>query len=155
MNKHQLTEYVIKPTLSKMPLGLTDESVMAVEMIIAHESSRGKYIHQISGPALGLGQIEPATHNDTWKHGDSIWLNALAMGIVSESDYKHKTHPKPERMIYDLSYTVFMIRQRLFMKPEKLPSSAGAMSIYLKKHWNTVLGKANDYSYLNDWKDWK
>lgn len=156
MDKAQLSEFIIKPTLKKIPKGFTEESVMAIEMIIAHESFKGKYIKQIGGgPALGLIQMEPETHNDTWKHGDSIWDNALKVGIVNNYDHQNKIHPTPDRLIYDLSYNVFMARQRLFMKKGALPSSPGYMSMYLKENWNTVFGKADSYSYLNDWKEWQ
>lgn len=155
MQKQQLTDFVIEQTLREIPFGYSVEAVTAVEMIFAHESQRGKYIKQIKGPALGLGQIEPATHDDIWLNGDSVWDNALKLGIISKFDYERKVHPKDERLLYDLRYTVFMVRQRLFMKPEKLPTEHKELSKYLKKHWNTVHGKADEYSYYQDWINWR
>lgn len=155
MNKSQLTELVIKPTLQKIPNGYSEEALMAVEMIIAHESQRGEYIKQTNGPALGLIQMEPQTHNSTWRFADTIWENALFMGIITEEQRDKKLHPKPERLLYDLAYNVFMARQMLFMKLEKLPKHPAGMSRYLKEHWNTIKGAATDYSYLEDWKMWR
>lgn len=155
ISKSQLTELVIVPTLKKIPKGLTDESLLAVQMIIAHESARGRYLKQINGPALGLIQMEPVTHNSVWKFGDSVWDNALKLGIITTHEYNNKLHPKPERLIYDLVYNVFMARQRLFMKPSKLPKSPARMSMYLKENWNSSSGKASDYSYFDDWKKWR
>ena len=155
MNKEQLVNLVIVPTLKKIPKGYTPESKMAVTMIVAHESARGHYLKQMSdGPALGIIQMEPATHNDVWKYGDSIYDNALQLGIISMADYSYKSHPKPDRLIGDLVYNVFMARQRLFMKKEKLPSTELEMANYLKRHWNSIHGAATSNSYLNDYFSW-
>ena len=41
MNKQQLTDLVIIPTLKEIPSGYSPEAVMAIQMIIAHESVGG------------------------------------------------------------------------------------------------------------------
>ena len=154
MNKGQLINHVIIPTLNEIPKGFSSEAVLAITMIIAHESQRGEYIHQAGGPALGLIQMEPATHDDTWKHGDSIWRNAEILGIVNSSARECDNHPPAKRLIYDLRYCVFMARQRLFMKPGKLPITADVMSEYLKIHWNSINGSAKFDSYMIDYGLW-
>ena len=155
MNKEQLVNLVIIPTLKKIPKGYSTEAEMAIVMIIAHESLRGEYLKQMgNGPALGLINMEPDTHNCTWHNGDSIWDNALKMGIITQCDYVNKSHPKPERLNYDFMYNVFMARQRLFMKKEKLPSTELEMANYLKRHWNSIHGAATSNSYLNDYFSW-
>ena len=144
MNKKQLTDLVIVPTLKEIPYGYTDEAVMAIQMIIAHESVGGEYIAQTRGPALGIIQMEPATHDDVWKFGDSIRVNAQDMGLINSES---------SRLVYDLRYNVFMARQKLFMAAGALPSDAEGMSIYLKKHWNGD-GKATPDKYLMDYENW-
>lgn len=153
MNKKQLTDLVITPTLKEIPKGFSDQAVLAIQMIIAHESMRGEYLKQIKGPALGLINMEPATHNDTWKFGDSIWRNAVELKIITEHQRINKIHPVPARLIYDLRYNVFMARQRLFMFTEKLPGDIGDMAVYLKKYWNGG-GKATVTKYHFDFKKW-
>lgn len=153
MNKKQLTELVIIPTLQEIPQGYSAEAVLAIQMIIAHESDGGEYIAQNPGPALGVVQMEPETHDSTWEHGDSIWVNALSMGIITHQQKISGIHPKPERLIYDLRYCVFMSRQRLFMFTEKLPGSAEDMARYLKKYWNAG-GKATATKYHFDYIHW-
>lgn len=155
MNKAQLQELIAKPTLEKIPKGYSEESLLAFMMCVAHESNCGEYIKQINGPALGLIQMEPTTHNSVWKFGDSIWDNAEKLGIISSIEAAHDIHPKPERLLYDLAYNVFMFRQRMFMKPESIPKGPSQISMYLKEHWNSIHGSADGYSYLNDWKRWK
>ncbi len=156
MNKHQLTTFVIEPTLKEIPRGYTNTASVAIQMIIAHESHHGHYIKQVgTGPALGLIQMEPATHESTWNHGDSIWRNAVSAGIITEKDLRYRKRPDCTRLIYDLKYNVFMARQRLFMIPESFPEDTRALSEYLKRHWNTTQGKAKGDSYLNAWNLWK
>jgi hypothetical protein len=144
MNKDQLTELVIIPTLKEIPSGYSPEAVMAIQMIIAHESNCGQYIAQTKGPALGVIQMEPATHDDVWNFGDSIHKNARLMGLLN-SDV--------DRLIYDLRYNVFMARQKLFMASGALPKDASGMSHYLKKHWNGD-GKATAGKYHFDFMNW-
>ena len=153
MYKH-LKKYVVEPTLNEIPRGYSEEAVVAIMQIMAHESRRGHYLKQVNGPALGLIQMEPATHDDTWANGDSIWENATLLGIVSQREYERKIHPPAERLVYDLRYNVFMARQRLFMKPEALPTDPIKISVYLKRHWNTVHGKALGLDYYDDWTRW-
>jgi len=155
MNKNQLLNHVVIPMLKDIPKGLTEQSKLAIMMIIAHESKRGEFIKQIGkGPAVGLIQMEPRTHDSTWKFGDSIWINAMNAGIITPQEKASGIHPPAERLIYDLKYNVFMARQRLFMKPGTLPSDLVSMSLYLKKHWNSVVGKANEDSYMVDYELW-
>lgn len=143
MNRDQLTELVIIPTLKDIPNGYSKEAVLAIQMIIAHESNQGYYLAQTKGPALGVIQMEPFTHEQTWLHGDSIKRNAEALGIKQDAG----------RLVYDLRYNVFMARQKLFMAPGALPNNEVEMASYLKKHWNGP-GKATPEKYLNDYKGW-
>ena len=153
MNKQQLTDLVIIPTLKEIPHGYSEQSVMASQMIVGHESSGGEYIAQTKGPALGVIQMEPMTHDDTWLHGDSIWKNAVLLGIITKYQRIMKKHPKSERLIYDLRYNVFMLRQKLFMDDEALPNNAKDMAVYLKKNWNGD-GKATPEKYHDDFEGW-
>ena len=155
MNREQLVNLIIIPTLTRIPCGLSKESVLVISMIIAHESKRGHYLKQLGkGPALGLVQMEPVTHDDTWNNGDSIWYNALILGVINQEQWKAITHPLPERLIYDLQYNVFMARQRLFMKREALPSDIDNLSRYLKKHWNSIYDITDDMSYRDSYLKW-
>ena len=152
MNKQQLTDLVIIPTLKEIPSGYSDQAVMAIQMIIAHESTGGEYIAQTRGPALGIIQMEPATHFDVWKFGDSIAKNAELLGITTRGTGVVNI-PPPERLIYDLRYNVFVARQKLFMAKGALPSRAFDMAAYLKTHWNGD-GKATLKKYLDDFLTW-
>ena len=143
MNKTQLTELVIIPALQEIPKGFSDAAVLAIQMIIAHESCGGDYIAQMTGPALGVIQMEPFTHDDVWKHGDSIKVNAELLGISQCVG----------QLVYDLRYNVFMARQKLFMAPGALPNDPAEMAKYLKLNWNGD-GKATPEKYHQDYCNW-
>lgn len=155
MDKKQLTGMVINPMLRDIPLGYTDRAVLCIQMIIAHESERGGYISQRhGGAAAGIIRMERATHANVWRYGATVWDNALKAGIITEEECLAQMPPDFDRLLYDLRYNIFMARQRLFMKPEALPYGAKAMSIYLKKHWNSTNGAPDDDSYYKDWIAW-
>jgi len=153
MNKKQLTDLVIVPFLELMPHGMSGE--LAILLIWAHESLRGHFLKQEKGPALGWIGMEPITHNSTWLHGDSIWQNAKLLGIISKFEYDNKLMPSSQRLLHDLQYNVFMARQRLFMKPEVLPTDIDDLSIYLKDWWNSIHGAADDMDYRDDYLRWR
>ena len=155
MDKGQLATYAVNKMLKQIPRGFSAEAHLAVMMIIAHESYKGRYIKQVgNGPALGLIQMEPATHQCVWDEGDSVWENALFVGIITKEQFDRRIHPQASRLLYDLHYNVFMARQRLFMKPEALPKSKKALGKYLKKHWNSVQGAAAAEDYVEAYDSW-
>lgn len=118
----------------------------AIMMIIAHESNCGKYWRQIGGgPALGIIQMEPWVHDDTWEHCDSINERAGLLSIK-------KNIKQLERSI---EYNVFMARCRLLMDVKPLPNDLPGMSAYLKKYWNSDSGKAEHDSYLKAYRYWR
>jgi hypothetical protein len=156
MDKKQFQHLIVEPALLDIPRGYSAEAVLAIMMIVAHESHHGRYIKQLGkGPALGLIQMEPATHASVWKYGDSVWANAVAAGMVTLDQAKRRESPPATRLIYDLRYNVFMARQRLFMKPQALPTDPIDISHYLKKHWNSTKGKADGLDYLDAYRSWK
>lgn len=156
MHKTQLRTLVVDRILHMIPKGYSIMSSKAIMMIIAHESQKGKYIKQLgAGPALGLIQMEPPTHQCVWDEGDSVWENALICKIITQEEYNKRIHPHASRLLYDLRYNVFMARQRLFMKPEALPDTDAKLSRYLKKHWNTIHGEASAKDYLDAYNDWE
>lgn len=160
MNRQQLEELIAIPTLKQIPLGYSDSSLLAFSMAVAHESMRGEYLRQNNCcgevGAFGLIQMEKLTHDQTWKWGQSIWNNALKLGIITKYQHFEKMHPNVDRLIYDLRYNVFMFRQRMFMKTEPFPQPEPALiSKYLKVHWNSARGAASDDSYLKDYEAWK
>lgn len=115
------------------------EAVELLLMIAAHESHLGKYRRQIGGgPALGIYQIEPVTHDSIWDNCDSIERLAKRMNIKR----------KVSRLVDDDRYSTFVARCYLLMDVNPLPKTPESMAQYCKDYWNRT-GKAKPEDYLN------
>lgn len=141
MIKHEhLREYVIRPVLHH--LGLYSEA--AEELLVltaAVESQGGQYLHQLGkGPAVGIYQMEPATH-------DSLWANYLRY----RHDLADKVHElelpsfygdDAREMAGNLYYATAMARVFYLSKPGAIPKAADVrgLAAYWKIYFNTHLG---------------
>jgi hypothetical protein len=123
----------------------SDHCVELLAMIAAHESLGGKHRRQIGGgPALGLFQIEPVTHNSVWDNSDTIKSRAARFGIKEDVS----------RLETDDGYSIFVARHYLAMDRNPLPKTPEAMAAYCKSYWNRI-GKATAEKYLNDYRAWQ
>lgn len=139
------TEFKHLCTEALLDWGLhSDHCVELLAMIAAHESLGGKHRKQIGGPALGLFQIEPVTHNSVWDNSDSIRARAKRYGI--EEDVR--------KLESDDRYSTWVARHYLAQDPNPLPKTPEAMAAYCKHYWNRT-GKATPEKYLNDWQAWR
>lgn len=147
----QFRDLVIRPTLEM--LGGPQNSEAAVRLLLAtaiHES-RLTYLAQISGPALGVYQMEPATHDDIWTYlnrprtGESSpWLLSRVLAVVASTS-------DASRMVHDLRYATVMARIHYWRVPEPLPDAedASGMAVYWKRYYNTELGAGTENQFLS------
>lgn len=143
INTDQLREYVIRPTLQRM--GVYSQSAENLLVLTAAaESGMGYYVHQLGhGPAVGIYQMEPATHDWLWDG----WLRrsskaAICAGVEScEVDGLYDGNNANE-MAGNLYYATAMCRTRYLTVPDPLPAANDdvALAEYWKAHYNTYLG---------------
>jgi len=146
-----LREYVIKPTLEYIGL----YSLAAENLLLgtaAQESKLGTYLHQReAGPALGIYQMEPATHRD-------IWDNWLAHRPELAGRVKQLIAPWPspfsQQLVTNLSYATAMCRLHYRRVHDPLPpeDDIEALADYWKRHYNTSAGKGTVEQYLRSWE---
>lgn len=128
MNKGQLRDLITR-VLKEVNL----YSASAVELLMltcATESNLGEYIRQVKGPARGIFQMEPFTHDDIWKtHGKKLKY------LLYDQD--------SGRLEYDLRYAIIMTRMHYLRIPSVLPPwhDTTALAKYWKKYYNTHYGK--------------
>jgi hypothetical protein len=138
INAKQLRELIIRPTLKDM--GMWSESAENLLMgTAAQESHLGSYIKQVGkGPALGIYQCEPFTHDDVAK-----WAKGKA--TFEELSFDHN------RLIYDLRYATFICRLHYYRVPKALPDAndLDGLSNYWKVFYNSVKGKGT----VDEFKD--
>jgi hypothetical protein len=147
MDAQQLHDYIIKPTLQYMGGNYySKESAFLLLCTAAIESNCGEYIKQINGPALGIWQMEPATHDDIWQFCDAFLvrdfeylIERLASESVNDSNLID--------LIVCPSYACAMARLKYSMDPNQLPKLTGDSSVdlksfydYYKRVYNTELG---------------
>jgi hypothetical protein len=145
MDAQQLHDYIIKPTLQYMGgRYYSKESAFLLLCTAAIESNCGQYIKQINGPALGIFQMEPMTHNDIWKNCDALKSEfgeiirnlAPIYSVIADND-----------LIDTPKYACAMARLKYSMDPNPLPKLTGDSSVdlksfydYYKRVYNTELG---------------
>jgi hypothetical protein len=123
----------------------SDHCVELLAMICAHESLGGKHRRQIGGgPALGIFQIEPVTHNSVWDNSDTIRARAARFGIKEDV----------ANLEYSDRYSIWVARHYVLMDKNPLPKTPEAMADYCKSYWNRT-GKATPEKYLNDYRAWQ
>ena len=143
----QLRELVIRPALEALHL----YSEAAEELVIgtAIQESGLRYLRQLGhGPALGLWQMEPATHDD-------LWLNFLAY----RPDLANRVEslvaaPIPQALAGNLWYAAAMCRVHYYRAPEALPEagdSEGQAALW-KLRYNTPRGAGTVEEYLANWR---
>ncbi|GBR19441.1 hypothetical protein [Gluconobacter japonicus] len=138
----QLKHCVVDPTLTGLGLG----GAAAVNLLTgtALAESRGMYLKQVGGgPALGLWQMEPATHDDCWNNFLRFPVGKR-LGCLLE-EMLAPDLPRSAQMITNLRYACAMARIRFYRVKEALPGANDpyALSRYHKVHYNTVLGAAD------------
>ena len=140
MNAAQLREYVIRPALRQLDPHIP-YSEGAVELVLgtAAQESRFEYIAQLGGgPALGLWQMEPATHDDCWAN----YIAARPQLITTLGRVIAPWGGGAEQMAWNLIYAACMARLQYRRFPEPLPKAEDldGIAALWKLRWNTMLG---------------
>lgn len=106
LDPKQFRALVIRPVLTRLSM-----SSAALEVLLlgtALQESRLQYIHQLgSGPALGVFQMEPATHFDLWQNYLKYHADLKAATIKLASYYSGDL-PDPGEMVGNMSYATAM-----------------------------------------------
>ena len=144
----QLLELVIIPTLKYLNM----DSPAAQNLLLgtaAHESAMGRYIKQIRGPALGIYQVEPATHDDIWinylKYRPELAAKVRSLIPAFDGDI-----PPAENMIWDLRYATANARICYWRISEPLPDANDipAMADYWDVHYNANPHKGFPHEFV-------
>lgn len=140
-----LRQYVIEPTLLCMTQynrRIDSESAQNLMLWIAIAESvfRGDMrLQQLNdGPAMGIWQMEPTTHDDIW--ATFIYGRFKLAGVMRElAIHKYTTMVIPANEVrYNLMYACAMARLKLWRVPEPLPDAwdIPEMARYWKEHYN-------------------
>lgn len=121
----------------------------------AIESNCGEYIKQINGPALGIWQMEPATHDDIWNNCDAF-VRSVFKNLISNLQIKLTAGIYHNSMIESPMYACAMARLKYSMDPHPLPKLSGDKDLdcinffeYYKRVYNTEFGKSTYQKWVN------
>lgn len=151
MHAEQLRTQIIRPVL--LDLGLA--SLAAENLILgtaAQESRMGHYLKQLGkGPALGIFQMEPATHNDIWQNY-LAYHQDLAGRIWSYLPSAQRI-PDPQYLVWNLKYAAAMCRVHYRRVKEPLPHATDihALAEYWKRHYNTSAGRGTESEFVSNY----
>jgi hypothetical protein len=139
--------YVIKPVLKDLGLWSVDAEKLILGTACA-ESGCGRFLHQIGGPALGIYQMEPDTHNDIWdnfiEYRPELVKKLELMDASGHGSYE-------DQLPGNLYYATAMCRIHYLRVPAPIPDSLPKQAAYWKNHYNTELGKGSTDDYMAAW----
>lgn len=146
LSNDQFRTSIIRPVLAKLNLYSRDAEELLVATM-AHESQGGTYLVQASGPALGVYQMEPYTHDSIWNHNLSS-NPELARAILNGCRFLQK--PEASELVWNLQYATMMARIYYRQVRDPLPAFDDIDGIwnYYKEYWNTTSGSAKKDDFL-------
>lgn len=155
INPTHLKELVIEPVL----LQLDKHSESATNLILGTaivESNCGLFLKQLEGgPARGIYQMEPKTHEDIWVNylnvnHDIIQKVKFYCLNVSMNDYDLLFTLLPG----NLYYATAMCRLHYSRFKEPLPESDDieGLAYYWKKYYNTEDGAGTAQKFIDNWE---
>lgn len=149
----QFMEFVIAPSLKEVGL-YSDAAEYILLGTCCVESRLGTYLHQISGPALGVYQMEPATHLDLWENYLKYRpeLSARVMKLIPPDEWDAQDNcPSHNLLITDLRYATVMARILYRRSPEPLPAPGNwtqAAGVW-KRVYNTTFGAGTVFKFMD------
>jgi hypothetical protein len=141
----QFRELIVRPVLQ----ALKKWSVAAENLLLgtALQESGLRYLKQLGGgPALGVYQMEPATHQDIWIN----YLNAREDLKYKVLEWHEESMIDPSAMTWNLAYATAMARVHYLRVKEPLPEAHNIMDMaeYWKAHYNTPRGAGTPEEYV-------
>ncbi|WP_415500068.1 hypothetical protein [Acetobacter sp.] len=139
LNISQFKTLVVRPALAQ--IGLSTDAAVNLLTGTALAESGLVWLAQIRGPALGVFQMEPATHDDCWR----TFLPSQPILAAWLRQMAGQDMPAATVMVGNLAYACAMARVKYYRAAQLLPSASDAsgLSAYHKQHYNTPLGSAD------------
>jgi hypothetical protein len=140
INLTQLKTNVVQPVHAAFGAPWDSAAAQVLSLGTAlHESNAGEYLRQVSGPALGAWQMEPATHDDCWKN----FLNYRPELAAAVRRFQ-VPGVGAAQMVWNLGYACAMARVRYIRASDPLPGADdyAGLAAYYKRAYNSTLGAA-------------
>ncbi len=146
LDPDQFRKEVVRPTLED--IGLWSEAAEQLVVATALVESDLAYLCQIGGgPALGLYQIEPATHASVRRY----LARKSKAPLRRRADRLLACWPSRDaQLISNLRYATAICRLIYWRRPEPLPAAGDARGLadYWKDHFNTRAGAGKPETFI-------
>lgn len=148
----ELQQHVIRPTLQAIGLW-SDAAEYLLLGTAAQESHLGYHLTQIHGPALGIYQIEPATHADVWQNYLEYQPSLAEKVQTLLSPFN--AQDKDQALITNLTYSTAIARIIYYRFPKPLPAAydLSGLADYWKQHYNTPSGQGTVEEFMTNYKE--
>lgn len=145
-----LVNTAIRPALHRLNLW----SAAAEELLLGTAIVESDLIHRRqfgAGPARGLFQMEPRTHNDIWAN---FLKYKLALAQTVSSLLSSPDSDKLVELERNDRYASAMARVHYLRVSQPIPAAGDlkAMARYWKRHYNTPGGKGTEDKYRDKWQ---
>lgn len=139
----------VRPALNLLGSG----GLAAEQLVLGTGIQESLLVHREQmdgGPALGLFQMEPMTHDDCWTNF-LHFQDGLSDKVKRTLDTGQQ--PNPDTMRVNDLYAAAMCRVRYLRVSAAIPSANDIQGLanYWKEHYNTPLGAGSPQEFLDKW----
>jgi len=152
VNARQFQARVIRPALAWLELDGEAAEALLLGTALA-ESGLAALVQAGGGPALGVYQIEPATHKDIWE-SYLAFRPSLAGRVRGLAAQRWPGPRMDEELVGNLYYASAIARVHYLRVPEPLPDAGDLAGLagYWKRHYNTARGGGTEAHFIEAWR---
>lgn len=148
----QFRDEVIDPVLVYLGFEFASEAAIRLLLGTLVQESGARHLRQLgNGPAMGLYQVEPATHDDVWAHFLKFHpvLRAKTGGLATAHPDRH------QQLAGNLNYATAIARLVYWRDSEPLPDADDieGLARYYKRVFNTAQGKGSVGSFMLNYRE--
>ncbi len=142
--------HVVRPVIQQ--LGMWSPAAENLLLGTAIQESGLRHLRQLKdGPARGLFQIEPATHDDVWEnflaYHDDLKAKAAVLLAPAPSQI--------DQLVTNLAYATAIVRLIYWRYPEPLSGADDieGLAHYWKRHFNTEAGAGTVAQFVLNYRE--
>ncbi|MCG8689693.1 MAG: hypothetical protein MI806_00645 [Minwuiales bacterium] len=149
LNIGQFRARVVRPVLETIGL----HSMAAENLLLGTAAQESNFRHLVQlggGPALGLYQMEPATHDDIWEN----YLAFRGERAAKVEGFLVLDQDRTEQLVWNLAYATAMCRIHYLRVPSPLPAPDDVQGLgrYWKEFYNTSQGRGTVDEFVENFE---
>ena len=124
INVDQFRQWALAPamaTAARFGPPVTDVASALLIGIFSQETHLGEYLHQLDGPGLGIGSMQPLTLMNVLRTMPSLLVEAIRQPETAPTD----------QIVADLRFACVTARWYLWIQPQQLPPDTSPASLWV------------------------